>query len=473
MTSGERLLLLAALVFALHMRSSAEDSIEGSLFGGKKLSVSLKAVTDEVSKTKQLSTSKSREQKSIRSDTQSSNGRQKGKHKGSAESGSLFDELEEVQKMSENPRTLQLRSQLPKASNSMTKSLFDEIDVDKETTGKNTKLPVRAQLKTRVSLFKSTEKPSLFDDVEVDPVTTKAVPLPRRTETKSGSNNIRNNMARKKISSFRATKKSNNSANKPSRFDAFMSHKDERGRDGLLDNAGGFQEDEPEYLNAKIAQVPGEVWNQILNGSGAGSQGSLNEDLTALETLARSALELRAKRGSESLPDGLEDSLNKFLEQSKVAEASGDAGHNRRTDLFERSRLKDLSDILLLFQEAETENDKFELGRSDEFFSVDFLDRNSIDTIRRRRLEDLKLALELIQALESPGKESSRQKEKNESRDREYELLMARALFGNSVQSFTPPGISTITKATWHNFASINSSWTTRNLWSPTPNWTS
>ncbi|XP_018025171.1 uncharacterized protein LOC108680783 [Hyalella azteca] len=437
MQSIDRLVVWALLVVCLLLVSAhvKADSLFG---GGRKLSVSLTEITDHGSRITidESPSLKNRGQKSLQPESRTSNLRPAMRSKisrgnaggNSNKEGSLFDDI--APQMPVDYEIVKLSDNLKDNGKVETKSLFDEIS----TTGKeinNSKISSSNRLPKRPSTSSSQQhKSSLFDQIHAQKGKTPSLPNGNTKTTER--NNLRNEVARTKINSIRENKKQD--VAKPTRFDEHTINDQEQKAGTLFTKSNTFQDKETEDLNVKMMQLPGEVWNEILNGSWIGSHGPNNKDTAALETLARSALELRSKRGSSSLPDGLEESLRKFLEESRTIDPSN-KDDNRRTDLFDRSRLRDLSDILQLFQEAESETDDLDIGRSDEFFSMDFTNRDSFDRIRRRRLEDLKLALELIQVLESPKKGSSRPRQKNKLRDRDFELMMARALFGDSLRS--------------------------------------
>ena len=147
-----------------------------------------------------------------------------------------------------------------------------------------------------------------------------------------------------------------------------------------------------------------------------------------MELLAKSALELR----NDELPKGLQEALQKFLQD---AGATDSTDTNRRRDFFSKSRLSDLSDILQIFQRDESDTaDYFNEPRGK--FSSTVVTHDPIGDIRRRRLEDLKLALQLIKALEEPSKNlKASNQSQNRSEKSILQILLARSLFSRQLQS--------------------------------------
>ncbi|XP_064108537.1 atrophin-1-like [Macrobrachium nipponense] len=125
-----------------------------------------------------------------------------------------------------------------------------------------------------------------------------------------------------------------------------------------------------------------------------------------------------------SIQGDFQAALEKLVSQSSSERYNGQeriSGDSKKESVFTAD---DLSELTKLFAPTSGEKESYSLKQ-------DSVDEDTLSEIRKRRLEDLKLALEIVKAFNQPSKSDS----KATKEDKKFELMLAKSIFSDSVES--------------------------------------
>ncbi|XP_068204185.1 uncharacterized protein [Palaemon carinicauda] len=163
------------------------------------------------------------------------------------------------------------------------------------------------------------------------------------------------------------------------------------------------------------------------------------DDVSTKETLkllAHSAHQLAEALRTRPKFDHLSGSLQHSIQgdfqaalEKLVSHASSEKGDDqkrtrggyKKESLFTQD---DISELLKLFDSASGEKKLYSLEQES-------MDEEALSEIRKRRLEDLRLALEIVKAFNQPSQRDSRA----QNEDKKFELMLAKSIYSDSIKS--------------------------------------